>query len=130
MLKKITPLGFVTFLCLFTFTQTQAQSILKIIDQTTQQQLSDVAIEERWTNPQSGKLNIIKGQTNAMGEYELHAEITQYQGQVIIHHVTYQPREITSFELLDKGYTIGLTPSQIQINEVVVLGIALKRHTS
>ncbi|MES2558115.1 MAG: TonB-dependent receptor [Bacteroidota bacterium] len=97
-----------------------AQSILTIIDQTTQQRLSNVAIEEQWTDPQSGKLNIMKGQTNTLGQYELHTEITKYNGRVFISHMGYQHRAISSFELLNKGYTIGLPPAQVQINEVVV----------
>lgn len=120
MLKFFTPSGLVTLLCLFTYGQTYAQSTLKIVDQTTQQSLSDVSIEEYWTNPQSGKLNIIKGTTNLRGEYELHAELTQFNGYIVLSHPQYKPREIKSFELLQKGYTVGLTPSQVQMTEIVI----------
>lgn len=115
-----TPLGLLTSLCLFAFGQTNAQSTLKIVDQTTQQPLSEVAIEEYWTNPQSGKLNIIKGTTDSRGEYELHTELVQFNGYVLLTHPQYKPREIKSFELLQKGYTVGVTPSQVQMTEIVI----------
>ncbi|MES2779974.1 MAG: TonB-dependent receptor, partial [Bacteroidota bacterium] len=120
MFQKIVPSGLLIVLCLCASVTSFAQSIIKIIDQTTQQRLSGVIIEERWTNSQSGKLNIIKGETNALGEYELHSELTQYEGQIFIMHINYQPRKVTSFELLNKGYTISLTPAQVHIDEIVV----------
>lgn len=120
MFQKFIPIGILTVLCLFMFAPAYAQSVIKVIDQTTQQPLSGVDVEEHWTNPQSGKPNINKGQTNVSGEYELHAEVTQYQGEVFVKFNNYQPLHLTSFELLNKGYTISLSAAFVQINEVVI----------
>jgi hemoglobin/transferrin/lactoferrin receptor protein len=129
MLKFLKPLGLLTVLCLFVNTQTYAQSILTIVDQTNQQPLSDANIEEHWVNPISGKLNIIKGSTNSIGEYELHAELTQNNGTVLIQNHSYQPLKITSFELLQKGYKVNLTPTQVQMTEVVVSATKFNEQT-
>jgi hemoglobin/transferrin/lactoferrin receptor protein len=120
MIKFFSSLCLCALFCLFVNTQTYAQSILTVVDQTTQQPLSDANIEEHWTNPISGKLNIIKGLTNTKGEYELHTELTQYNGKIFIQQQHYQQREITSFELLQKGYKVNLTPTQVQMTEVLV----------
>lgn len=120
MLKKFIPPGLLTSLCLLACMQTKAQSVIKVVDQSTQQRLADVAVEQRWTNPQTGKLNILKGQTNAAGEYELTEDIILFQGQLSLQHINYQLRQLTSFDLVNKGYTISLSPSLVQINEVII----------
>lgn len=97
-----------------------AQSLVQVVDITTNLPIENVSITEEWNDPQTGKKNNYIGTTNASGGYELHPELIQNKGTVTISHTQFQTTVLTAYQLIEGSYSVKLTPSAVLINDIVI----------
>jgi hemoglobin/transferrin/lactoferrin receptor protein len=109
---------FALYLCVQA--STHAQSIITVIDRTSQLPIADVHIIEQWNHPETGKKNNFIGTTNELGQYELHDEFIKNKGELILTHDAYQTIQLSAFNIINLNYLINLSPSSLRIEEVVI----------
>lgn len=97
-----------------------AQQSLIVKDKVTSNPLPNAEIKVTWNNPTTQKKNIQIGQTNEKGTFIFQEEYIKNDAILTIEKIGYQSITLTTYQLISKNYIVYVSPSIVNINEVVI----------